>query len=96
MMPSLRRVYLGDEEDSRARIESLSAEIATLKTRVGTLHRDNGLLMDRCESAQSTISRLTVAERDARLALNKATKGLRLANQTLENLRREYEILISQ
>jgi outer membrane murein-binding lipoprotein Lpp len=96
MMPSLRRVYLGDGEDNKARIESLSTEISTLKARVGALHRDNGLLMGRCESAHSTISRLALAERDARLALNKATKDLRLANQTLESLRKEYRILISQ
>jgi hypothetical protein len=96
MMPALRRVYLGDGEDARARIDSLNAEVSQLKTRVAALYRDNSLLMVRCESAHSTISRLTIAERDARLALNKAIKDTRLANQNLEILRRDYHALKSQ
>ncbi|KAH9965022.1 hypothetical protein BGW80DRAFT_1209904 [Lactifluus volemus] len=96
MMPALRRVYLGDGEDGRTRIDSLNAEVSKLKERVAALYRDNSLLMVRCESAHSSISRLTIAERDARLALNKAIKDARLANQSLETLRRDYQALKSQ
>ncbi|KAI0255975.1 hypothetical protein BJV78DRAFT_1118698 [Lactifluus subvellereus] len=96
MSPSLRRVYLGDEGNNKARIENLNAEIAALKARVGTLHRDKTLLMGRCESAQSTASRLALDERDARLALNKAKEDVRLAHQSLENLGRKYQALKSK
>jgi chromosome segregation ATPase len=89
MSPSLRRVYLGDEGD-KAQIENLNAEIATLKARIGTLHRDKTLLMGRCESAHSTISRLALDERDARLALNKAKEEVRDADQNLGFLIRHY------
>ncbi|KAI0305822.1 hypothetical protein B0F90DRAFT_1623976 [Multifurca ochricompacta] len=95
--PSLRRVYLGDGEDnSRTIIDNLNTEIAILRARVGMLKRDKDLLMDRCEAAQSALSRLTSDERAARLELNKAREDVRLANQNLENLRVDYRALKSR
>jgi hypothetical protein len=50
--PPLRRVFLDAREDnSRAVIEKLNAETAAL-------NRDKVLLMDRCDSAQSAVTRL--------------------------------------
>ncbi|KAH9995451.1 hypothetical protein BJV74DRAFT_335109 [Russula compacta] len=95
--PPLRRVFLGEEEDSsRAVIESLNAEIAALKASVGTLKREKDLLMDRCESAQSAVARLTSYERAARLARDEAKEEARLANRDLEELRVEHDKLQSR
>ncbi|KAI9458179.1 hypothetical protein BJY52DRAFT_440077 [Lactarius psammicola] len=92
--PSLRRIYLGDGEDtSRALIDSLNTEITLLKARVGTLKRDKDLLMDRCEAAQSAVSRLTSDERTARLDLVKAKEEARLANLGFESLKAAYRSL---
>ncbi|KAH9027765.1 hypothetical protein EDB84DRAFT_1400925 [Lactarius hengduanensis] len=94
--PSLRRVYLGDGEDtSRALIDDLNTEITLLKARVGTLRRDKDLLMDRCEAAQSAVSRLTSDERNARLELVKAKEEARLANVSFESLKVVYRSLES-
>lgn len=92
--PSLRRVYLGDGEDtSRAVIDGLNAEITLLKARVGTLKRDKDLLMDRCEAAQSTASRLAADERAARLELAKERNEARDANVALKLLRVKHRSL---
>ncbi|KAH9074715.1 hypothetical protein EDB83DRAFT_2515579 [Lactarius deliciosus] len=94
--PSLRRVYLGDGEDtSRALIDDLNTEITLLKARVGTLRRDKDLLMDRCEAAQSAVSRLTSDERNARLELVKAKEEARLANESFDSLKAVYRSLES-
>ncbi|KAH9027770.1 hypothetical protein EDB84DRAFT_300623 [Lactarius hengduanensis] len=94
--PSLRRIYLGDGEDtSRALIDDLNTEITLLKARVGTLRRDKDLLMDRCEAAQSAVSRLTSDERNARLELVKAKEEARLANLSFESLKVVYRSLES-
>lgn len=93
--PSLRRVYLGDGDSSRALIDGLNTEITLLKARVGTLKRDKDLLMDRCEAAQSAVSRLTSDERTARLELIKAKGEARLANHTFETLKAAYRSLES-
>lgn len=93
--PSLRRVYLSDGEDtSRAVIDGLNAEITLLKARVGTLKRDKELLMDRCEAAQSTASRLTADERAARLELAKEKHEARNTNAEFELLRTKYCSLV--
>jgi outer membrane murein-binding lipoprotein Lpp len=86
--PSLRRVYL--EDTSRALIDSLNTEITLLKARVGTLKRDKDLLMDRCEAAQSAVSRLTSDERTARLELIEAKEEVREANIGIKDLRSAY------
>jgi hypothetical protein len=92
--PSLRRVYLGEGEDtSRAVISGLNAEITLLKARVGTLKRDKDLLMDRCEAAQSAASRLTADERAARLELAQARHEAYNTNMTFEYLKEEHRSL---
>ena len=92
--PSLRRVvYLG-EDTSRA-VDSLNTEITLLKVRVGTLERDKDLLMDRCETAQSAVSRPTPDERTARLELIKAAEEVRQANVGFERLKVAYRSLES-
>ncbi len=94
--PSLRRVYIGDGEDtSRALIDGLNTEITLLKARVGTLKRDKDLLMDRCEAAQSAVSRLTIDERTTRLELTKAKEDARFAKQNFESLKTAYRSLES-
>jgi len=91
----LRRVFLGDADDSsRELIEKLNAENAALKARVGALKRDKDLLMDRCEAGQSALARLKSDERAARLALNLAREGARVAKQKLEKLQVEHEALV--
>ncbi|KAH9040368.1 hypothetical protein EDB85DRAFT_1858681 [Lactarius pseudohatsudake] len=71
--PSLRRVYLGDGEDtSRALIDNLNTETTLLKARVGTLGHDKDLLMGFCEAAQIAVSHLTSDERNTRLEPVKA------------------------
>ncbi|KAN0130876.1 hypothetical protein V8E53_011254 [Lactarius tabidus] len=92
--PSLRRVYLGEGDDtSRAVISGLNAEITLLKARVGTLKRDKDLLMDRCEAAQSAASRLTADERAARLELAQARHEAYNTNMTFEYLKEEHRSL---
>jgi len=57
--PPLRRVFLDAREDnSREVIENLNAENAALKERVTSLERDKVVLQDRCDSAQSALTRL--------------------------------------
>jgi hypothetical protein len=91
----LRRVFLGDVDDSsRELIEKLNAENAVLKARVGALRRDKDILMDRCEAAQSAHARLRSDERAARLALNEAREGARVAKRNLEKLQIEHEALV--
>lgn len=92
--PSLRRVYLGEGEDtSRVVINGLNAEITLLKARVGTLKRDKDLLMDRCEAAQSTASCLAADERAARLELASERQEVRHANMAFELLKAEHRSL---
>lgn len=89
--PPLRRVFLGDGADSsREENERLRAEVAVLKSRVGSLKRDKLLLMDRCEAAQSALGRLTSDERTARLARDEAREDARVAKLSLKKLRIEY------
>jgi predicted RNase H-like nuclease (RuvC/YqgF family) len=94
--PPLRRVFLGDADDSNreAMIEKLNTENAALKARVSALRRDKDLLMDRCEAAQCTLARLTSDERAARLARDKAREEARLAKLDLEKLRFEHDRLV--
>ena len=87
--PSLRRIYLG-EDTSGALIDSLNTEVTLLKDHVGTLERDKDLLMDRCEAAQSAVSRLTSDELTVRLELIKAQEELRQANVNFERLKAVY------
>ncbi len=87
--PSLRRVYLG-ENNSRALVDSLNTEVTILKARVSTLKRDKDLLMDRCEAAQSAVTRLTSDERTARLKVIKAKEEARDANNGFETLKTAY------
>ncbi|KAI9440659.1 hypothetical protein H4582DRAFT_2127840 [Lactarius indigo] len=95
--PTCRAPFpIGDGEDtSRALIDDLNTEITLLKARVGTLRRDKDLLMDRCEAAQSAVSRLTSDERDARLELVKAKEEARIANESFESLKVVYHSLES-
>jgi hypothetical protein len=90
--PPLRRVFLGDVDDSNreAIIKMLNTENATLKARVSALRRDKDLLMDRCEAAQCALTRLTSDERAARLARDEARHETRLAKLNLEKLRFEH------
>ena len=95
--PPLRRVFLGDGRDSsRATINNLSAEVATLKARVVSLKRDKALLMDRCEAAQSALADLNEDELAASVARDKAEEEALVANQNLERLRAEYHALKSR
>ena len=88
--PPLRRVFLGDCDDSgKEAIEKLNAEVATLKARVRSLKRDKVLVMDRCEAAQSALTRLTSDERTARLARDKAREDARVAKLELRKLQME-------
>jgi len=96
--PPLRRVFLGNDggqegPSAAAVIADLNAEIAALKVRVGSLVRDKGLLMDRCEAAQSALARLNADERAARLARR---HDARLATLNLERLKDEYDALSSR
>ncbi|KAH9032323.1 hypothetical protein EDB84DRAFT_1270716, partial [Lactarius hengduanensis] len=96
--PSLRRVYLGDgEETSRALIDNLNTETALLKARVGTLGRDKDLLMGSCEAAQIAVSHLTSDERNTRLEPVKANlrRKKRFANESFECLKIMYRSLES-
>ena len=95
--PPLRRVFLDAQEDnSRAVIENLNAEVAALRERVASLSRDKGLLMDRCESAHSALTRLRADERTARTE-NRTARAAALKDQEdLDRLRAEYDSLKSQ
>ena len=91
----LRRVFLGDVDDSSHElVKKLTMENAALKTRVGALRRDKDLLMDRCEAEQSALTRLRSDERAARLALNEAREGARVAKRNLEKLQNKHEALV--
>jgi hypothetical protein len=95
--PPLRRVFLGDGGGSNADvIEALNDQIEVLSFRVGSLKRDKDLLMDRCEAAQSALTRLTADERVARLARDKAQADARIANHNFDRLKVEYDELKSQ
>lgn len=62
--PPLRRVFLDAEEyNNLAVIGNLNEVIENLNAEVAALNRDKVLLMDRCDSAQSTITRLRADER---------------------------------
>jgi hypothetical protein len=93
--PPLRRVFLGDADDSKheAIIEKLNTENAALKARVSALRRDKDLLMDRCEAAQCALARLTSDERAARLARDEARREARRAKLDLEMLRFEHSAI---
>jgi len=68
----LRRVFLDaplPENNNRAVIKNLNAEIAALKERVTSLERDKVLLSDRYHTAKNTVATLRLKERNARLAL---------------------------
>jgi hypothetical protein len=66
----LRRVFLDTpENNSRAVIKNLNAEIAAFKERVTSLKRDKDLLRDRYQSAKNTVEALRSTEHDLRLAL---------------------------
>ena len=95
MSSPLRRVFL-ENDASRALIDDLNAENKALHTRVASLKRDKNLLMDRCEAAQSAVTKLTAAERAARLARDKAEEEARLANLSLEKLKVEYDAFKSR
>jgi len=88
--PPLRRVFLGDSDGEV--IEKLNAEVAVLKARVGSLQRDKGLLMDRCESAQSALTRLTSDERAARLERDEAREKVRVAKEFLRKAREDARV----
>jgi len=78
--PPLRRVYLADAEDSsRAIIDRLKSDIATLTKRIMTLDDTGKFWFRREREAQSAVSRLTSAERDARLALDEVKEEARIA-----------------
>ncbi|KAF8498555.1 hypothetical protein F5888DRAFT_1612373 [Russula emetica] len=95
--PPLRRVFLDAREDnSRVVIENLNAEISTLKERVTSLKRDKVLLIDRCDSAQSALTRLRADERTARLASRKAKADALENKEKLNRLRAQYDGLKSQ
>lgn len=94
--PSLRRVYLDDAEaetssKSRAAINNLKTEIATLKGRGVSLKRQNRISIDRCLAAENTVAALRLSERklerDLRLALDE--------KQNPKRLRAEYDALKS-
>ena len=94
--PSLRRVYLDDAEaetssKSRAAINNLKTEIATLKGRVASLKRQNGVSIDRYHAAENTVAALRLnelnLERNLRLALDE--------KQNPKCLRAEYDALKS-
>jgi len=94
----LRRVYLGDGEDnSRAVIDDLKLEIADLKARIETLNRDNlrSSLRDWLSGAHWALEEkrlaLDKAREEARAALDEAKEETRIANQSLEELRAEYD-----
>ena len=90
--PPLRRVFLGDSDDpNKEAIEELKAQVAALKTRVGSLKRDKVLLMDRCEAAQSALTRLTSDERAARLARDEAIEEAHFVKMDLKKLQRAHE-----
>ncbi len=98
--PPLRRVFLGDAREdnnnSRAVIENLGAQIAELQERVMSLNHDKLLLMDRCESAQSALVRLRSDERAARLANRKAKAEALVDKRNLDLLRAECDNLKSR
>ena len=91
--PPLRRVFLGDSDDSsREVIAKLNAEVAVLKARVGSLKRDKGLLMDRCEAAQCALTRLTSDERAARLERDEARENARVVKEILNKAREDARV----
>ena len=94
--PSLRRVYLDDAEaetssKSRAAINNLKTEIATLKGRVASLKRHNDVSIGRYHAAENTVADLRLnelnLERNLRLALDE--------KQNPKRLRAEYDALKS-
>jgi len=88
--PPLRRVFLDAREDnSRAVIENLKTEIAAL-------NRDKDLLTDRCDSAQSALTRLQVDERTVRLENRKVRADALEDKQSLNRLRAEYDAFKSR
>lgn len=95
--PPLRRVFLDAQEDnSRAVIQNLNAEVAALKERVASLKNDKALLIDRCDSAHSALTRLRADERTAR-SENRTARAAALKDQeNLDRLRAEYDGLKSQ
>jgi translation initiation factor 4G len=71
---------LADAEDnSRAVIDGLKLEIAALTERIVRLDATGKFWFERERESQSAVSRLTSAERDARLALDEVKEGARLA-----------------
>ena len=85
--PPLRRVYPGGMDDSsQVVIDGLKSEITTLHERIATLNRDKESLSEDLLESRSTVSRLTSAERSARLSLDEVKEVARLANQRLEGL----------
>ena len=84
----LRRVFLdAPENNSRAVIKNLNAEIAVLKERVTSLKRDKDRLEDRYLSAQHTVTTLRRNEHNAHLALE--------GKQNLNSFRPRYDTLKS-
>jgi hypothetical protein len=78
--PPLRRVYLADAEDSsRVIIDRLKSEIAALRERIVTLDATGKFWFEREREAWSAASRITSAERDARLALDEVKEEARIA-----------------
>lgn len=69
----------------------LKAEVNSLNALVTSLKRDKDLLMDRCDSAQWAVTRLTADERTARLARDEAREDARVAKQNLKKLRKGKE-----
>jgi predicted RNase H-like nuclease (RuvC/YqgF family) len=97
--PPLRRVFLDAREDNRdscAVIENLNEDIAVLRERVTSLKRDKDLLMNRCESAQSVVARLSADERNTRVANRKARVDALEDKQEINRLRAEIDYLKSQ
>ena len=88
--PPLRRVFLDAQEDKSR------AEIAALKERVESLIRDKVLLMDRCDSAQSALTRLRADERDARHTCRSVRADALRDKEELNRLKAEYNGLKSQ
>jgi uncharacterized protein (DUF3084 family) len=96
--PPLRRVFPGNDagDSSRAMIEKLKGQITTLQGRVGALKRDKALLIDRCESANSALARLTEDEHAARMARDQAKDDMECVIQNIQKLKADYKALRSR
>ncbi|KAI9450073.1 hypothetical protein F5148DRAFT_987247 [Russula earlei] len=94
----LRRVYLGNWEDSNSQtsIDDLRLENATLNAHIVALRCENEIISRQLLATQGSFSRLIAVERDARSTIDELTEDLEEAHLALDEANEEAMLALEE